>query len=188
MKKTETYEKHIYCLEGNWNINPRSNQSIKPILELLNTASGVKYIYRKCNTKDELLEYLRQFTFKRYQNYTILYLAFHGRKNRILTGKEYTTLKEIADVLDGKLDNKIIHFGSCLTLGASETNINNFINKTSCLFISGYKKTVDYIDSTAFELSYLNVLQKYSLYSKIKNIITKDFFSMKEKFDFNLYK
>lgn len=24
--------KFIYCLEGNWNKNPRSNQSIKPML------------------------------------------------------------------------------------------------------------------------------------------------------------
>ena len=117
---------------------------------------GVKYIYRKCNTKDELLEYLRQFTFKRYQNYTILYLAFHGRKNRIFTGKEYTTLKEIADVLGGKLDNKIIHFGSCLTLGVDELKINDFIEKTKCKFISGYKQNVDYIASTAFELLYFD--------------------------------
>jgi len=186
MSKSETPEKYIYCLEGNWNKNPRSNQSIKPILELLNTTSGVKYIYRKCNSKDELLEYLRQYTFKRYQNYTILYLAFHGRKNRIFTGKEYTTLKEIADVLDGKLDNKIIHFGSCLTLGTDETKITDFINRTDCLFISGYKKAVDYIDSTAFELLYLNVLQRCFSYSKIKAKISKNFHTLAEVLCFDI--
>ena len=47
MRKTEISEKHIYCLEGNWNKNPRNSQSVKPILELLNTSVGVKYIYRK---------------------------------------------------------------------------------------------------------------------------------------------
>ena len=39
--------KFIYCLEGNWNKNPRSNQSIKPMLDLLYTFSKVKYIYHK---------------------------------------------------------------------------------------------------------------------------------------------
>lgn len=180
MRKTETTEKHIYCLEGNWTKNPRSNQSIKPILELLNTSLGVKYIYRKCNTKDEFVEYLRQYTFKRYCNYTILYIAFHGRINRIYVGKEYITLKEIANVLDGKLAGKIIHFGSCSTLGTTETKITDFITQTGCHFISGFKKKVGYIDSTAFDLLYLEVLQRYNSYAKIKSKITKSFHTLAE--------
>lgn len=188
MRKTEISEKHIYCLEGNWNKNPRNSQSVKPILELLNTSLGVKYIYRKCNTKDELMEYLRQYTFKRYQNYTILYLAFHGRSNCIFTGKECTTLKDIAEVLDGKLNNKIIHIGSCLTLGAREAKITDFINRTDCLFISGYKKTVDYIGSTAFELLFFEILQKYSLVNNVEKKIESELAFLKKKFDFRIYK
>lgn len=180
MKTIETTSKHIYCLEGNWTKNPRSNQSIKPILELLNTTLGVKYIYRKCNTKDELVEYLRQYTFKRYQNYTILYLAFHGRKNELCLGGERITLNEIANTLDGKLTGKIIHFGSCLTLGTTENKITDFRNKTECLFISGFKKTVGYIDSTAFDLIYLGLLQHYYSYAKIKSKITKSFHTLAE--------
>ena len=180
MGKTETFQKHIYCLEGNWNKNPRSNQSIKPILELLNTTLGVKYIYRKCNTKDEFLECLRQYTFKRYQNYTILYLAFHGRINRIRIDNEFITLKEIADVVEGKLMGKIVHFGSCSTLGTTESKIADFSTRTECLFISGYRKTVGYIDSTAFDLLYLEVLQNYYSYTKIKSKITKSFHTLAE--------
>lgn len=186
MRKTEISEKHIYCLEGNWNKNPRNSQSVKPILELLNTSVGVKYIYRKCNTKEELMEYLRQYTFKRYQNYTILYLAFHGRKNCIFTGNESITLKEIADVLDGELNNRIIHFGSCLTLGTNETKIAYFINRTGCLFISGYKKTVGYIDSTAFELLYLNVLQECCSAQKIRLKLLKRFSTVVNLFGFEI--
>ena len=180
MKTIEPTSKHIYCLEGNWTKNPRSNQSIKPILELLNTSLGVKYIYRKCNKKDELVEFLRQYTFKRYQNYTILYLAFHGRKNQIWVGKEHITLNEIANVLEGKLTGKIIHFGTCLTLGTTENKITDFINKTECLFISGFKKSIDYIESTAFDLIYLGLLQHYNSYSKIKSKITKSLHTLAE--------
>ena len=100
-------EKHIYCLEGNWNKHPNNNQSIKPILELLNNSCQIKYIYRKCNTKEEFLEGLRKFTFKRYSNYTILYIAFHGRKNKVLVGSEHVTLKEISSVLNGRLEGKM---------------------------------------------------------------------------------
>jgi len=97
----ETKQRYIYCLEGNWNKHPHRNQSIKPILDLLFTFSKIKYIYRKCSTKEDFIKGLQAFTQKRYSNYTVLYIAYHGRKNRIYFGKEFITLKEIADVLEG---------------------------------------------------------------------------------------
>lgn len=170
----ETKQRYIYCLEGNWNKHPHRNQSIKPILDLLFTFSKIKYIYRKCSTKEDFIKGLQAFTQERYSNYTVLYIAYHGRKNRICFGKEYVTLKEIADVLEGKLNGKIVHFGSCSTLNITERNIMDFINRTGCSFVSGYKKDVPYIESSAFELLYFNVLNTYRTYTTIKkNIISK---------------
>ena len=147
--------KFIYCLEGNWNKNPRSNQSIKPMLDLLYT-------------------------------YAILYIAYHGRKICICFGNEYITLKEIANLLEGKLRGIIVHFGSCSTLNTTQTNITNFITRTECSFISGYKKDVEYIDSTAFELVYFYIIQKYDSSKKIKSVITKRYFTIMNKIHFNV--
>lgn len=172
--------KNIYCLEGNWNNHPNSKQSIRPILDLLNTTYKVKYIYKKCLTKNDFLLHLEKFTYKRYKNYPILYLAFHGRRNKILIGNEYITLKEISNVLEGKLAGKFVHFGSCSTLGTSERNISSFISNTKCDFLSGYLKDVDYIESTAFELLFFELLQKYTFAKKVENIISKKYYSMKK--------
>ena len=171
MARAETTQRYIYCLEGNWNKHPHSNQSIRPILDLLFTFSKAKYIYRKCPTKEEFIKGLQAFTQKRYSNYTVLYIAYHGRKNRIYFGKEYITLKEIADVLEGKLNGKIVHLGSCSTLNTTERNITDFINRTGCSFVSGYKKDVPYIESSAFELLYFNILNTYRTYTAIKKNI-----------------
>lgn len=157
------YERNIYCLEGNWNKNPRSSESVKPMLELLRTFSGIKYIYRKCNTQEEFFYYLEKFTTKTYKNYPILYLAFHGLTNRIIVENQYITLKEIATALESKLEGKIVHFGSCSTLRTREKNIQHFI--------SGYRKDVDYIDACAFELLYFDLLQKYKSARKIDSEI-----------------
>lgn len=173
MSNTKTYEKYIYCLEGNWNKNPKSHQSVKPMLELLRTFSGVKYIYHKCNTKEEFFYRLQQFTKGTYKNYTVLYLAFHGRTNRIIVENQFITLKDIAMALEGKLANKIVHFGSCSTLRTSEKNIQYFISTTNCQFISGYRKDVDFIASTAFELLYFDLLQKYKSVRKIDSELLK---------------
>lgn len=167
MSNTKTYEKYIYCLEGNWNKNPKSHQSVKPMLELLRTFSGVKYIYHKCNTKEEFFYRLQQFTKGTYKNYSVLYLAFHGRTNRIIVENQFIRLKDISMALEGELADKIVHFGSCSTLRTSEKNIQNFITTTNCRFISGYRKDVDYIDACAFELLYLDLLQKNKSVRKI---------------------
>lgn len=167
-------QRYIFCLEGNWNKHPHSNQSIRPILDLLFTFSKIKYIYRKCTTKEDFIKGLKSFTQKRYFNYTILYIAYHGRKNRIYFGNEYLTLKDIANVLENKLNGKIVHFGSCSTLNTSETNITNFINRTGCTWVSGYKKDVPYIESSAFELLYFNALITFKTQKAIKtNTINK---------------
>lgn len=166
MSDTNIYERNIYCLEGNWNKNPRSHQSVKPMLELLRTFSGIKYIYHKCETKEDFFKRLQQFTKGTYKNYPILYLAFHGRTNRIIVENQYITLKEIATALEGKLADKFVHFGSCSTLRTSEKNIQHFISTTNCQFISGYCKDVDYIHACAFELLYFDFLQKFICINK----------------------
>lgn len=143
------------------------------MLELLRTFSDVKYIYHKCNTKEEFFYYLQQFTKRTYKNYSVLYLAFHGCTNRIIVENRCITLKEIATALDGKLADKIVHFGSCSTLRTSEKNIQYFIATTNCQLISGYRKFVDYIDACAFELLYFDLLQKYKSVKKIDSEIFK---------------
>lgn len=186
MKSTATQEKFIYCLEGNWNKHPKSNQSIKPILDLLYSFSKVKYIYHKCPTKEDFIKGLETFTQKRYSNYTVLYIAYHGCRNRICFGNEYITLKEIANVLEGKLNGKIIHFGSCSTLNTSEKNITDFITRTGCSFISGYKKDVEYINSAAFELGYFDSLQHHKSINKIWKQMLASYFPLVANLHFTI--
>lgn len=145
-------QRNIYCIEGNWNSNPRSRQSIRPILDILYHSCNIKYVYRKCNTKAEFFKVLRQFTFSRYKNYSILYIAFHGKPDGICIGKEFVTLADISSVLEGCLTDCIVHFGSCGTLRVKRLLIDDFLTGTGALMISGYRKQVDFVESTAWEM------------------------------------
>lgn len=156
-------QRNIYCIEGNWNTNPRNKQSIRPILDILYRSCGIKYVYRRTNTKDDFLEALRQFTFSRYKNYSILYIAFHGKPNGICIGGEFVTLAEISAVLEGCLTDCIVHFGSCSTLRVKRLVINDFLIKTGVALVSGYRRQVDFIDSTAWEMIWLQSLQRNSM-------------------------
>ncbi len=155
MKKPQ----YIYCLEGNWNTNPRSRQSVRPILELLHHSYyRIKYVYRRCNTKAEFFEYIRQYTFRRYDNYTVLYIAFHGRPNKIVVGREEVALSEIADVLEGYLSGRVVHFGSCSTLRTKRSNIDDFLRRTKADVLSGYRQNVDFVEASALEMTLLKKL------------------------------
>ena len=88
----------------------------------------------------------------RYRNYTILYIAFHGRPNKIQIGRDLVTLREIADVLEGHLAHRIVYFGSCGTMRTKHANIDDFLHRTKADILAGYRKDVDFIQATAWEL------------------------------------
>lgn len=148
-------QRHIYCIEGNWTTNRRSKQSVRPILEILYHTCGIKYIYWKCDTREEFFEALRRYTFSRYKNYSILYIAFHGRPNGICIGNDFVTLAEIAGVLEGHLTERIAYFGSCSTLRTKRVNIDQFLTITGAELICGYRKQVDFVEATAWEMCFL---------------------------------
>jgi len=94
--------------------------------------------------------------------------------------------KDIADALEGKLSGKIVHFGSCSTLRTSEANIADFINRTGCICVSGYKRKIDYVSSTAFDLIYFDILQQYTNIGTANKSINDQYVRLKAQLGFTL--
>ncbi len=83
--------KHVFCLEGLWDDNLKHASSIEPALELLSKHYQLKYIHKDCATIPEFEFYLGKWALKQYENYPILYLAFHGDEQSIqLSDGSYT--------------------------------------------------------------------------------------------------
>jgi hypothetical protein len=116
MRMAKTYRKNIFCLEGDWTKDLKNTQSIKSALDFLYHNIDIKYIHRNCATSEQMKYYLEKFTQKKYDSYTICYLAFHGKPNTLLVGKEIISLDELAEMVGDKLKYKIVHLGSCETL------------------------------------------------------------------------
>ncbi len=70
-------------------------------------------------------------------------------------------LEEIAEMLEGKAANKIIHFGSCETMYVMRRDLTRFLKKTGALAISGYENTIDFMPSTFLDLLYFQFCQQY---------------------------
>ncbi|MFP9118589.1 DUF6642 family protein [Flavobacterium sp. RNTU_13] len=159
MKIAKEYEKHIFCLEGNWEDDLRNKKSIKPTLTYLTDCFNIENIHRHCATKDEFEYYIDQYD--KYNEYSILYFAFHGNPNGISLGKDEITLDYIEEKCYGKLTNKIVHFGSCSSLNIKKSRIIEFINNTKALCVSGYKTDIDFNKSTVLDILYFEKCQHY---------------------------
>ena len=154
MKIAKEYHKDIFCLEGDWEKDLRIKMSIKSTLDYLNDCFSIKNIHRNCAVREQFIKYLKASTLKKYSRYSILYLAFHGDPNSILFGKDTITLNEISEICENKLTNRIVHFGSCSSLNLDKRILKRFINRTNALCVSGFKKKVDFNQSTVLDILY----------------------------------
>lgn len=160
MPKSRSHTKYIACLESLWDSNLEDRLNVKPILELLSTCRGIRHIYLTCNTIDELTFNLKRIPKRKY--YSILYLGFHGSAGKVyLADKSELGLDELANKMEDRFQNWIIHFGSCATVAAGDEMLTDFMQKTDVALIIGYNKNVDWIQSAALDMLIFDWLQEY---------------------------
>ena len=187
MKISKKYKKHIYCLEGDWQKDLRKQSTIHASLVFLETNCDIKYIHKHCGTSESLTYYLSQWKLKKYSNYSICYLAFHGFEGGVLVGKNEVKLDEIAEILKDSCKDKIIFFGSCLVLQTERSKINDFLQKTGALCVCGYKVSVDFLASSVFEMLVMDMFQQYKDISCVQRDIDKYYSTLAKELDFKIY-
>lgn len=170
--------KGIFCLEGEWSHDLKRPSSVKPILELLASMDPYPpFIHRGIGTRPEFEYYLRKWAQRQYRDYPILYLAFHAREGTVVIGDQRRgttnnlTLAQLATLLEGKCAHRLIHIGGCESVKGDERHLQRFLRKTGALAVSGYTKDVFWMQSTAFEVLFLETLQDLSLTIKGANAI-----------------
>jgi hypothetical protein len=158
--------KHIYCLEGDWWGDPRQPSTVRPIFELLAQAyPSLRYVHRSIGTREEFDHALDGWTQRKHAEFSILYLAFHGNPNLLFVGdrrrsKGRVTLEAVADRLEGRCKDRLIHFGSCKTLHCSPRNLGTFLKRTKALAVSGYRTDINWLLSASFEVYLLGAMQE----------------------------
>ena len=152
--------KGIYCLEGDRLGEP----TVEPVLRLLETVRdlGVPSLHNDVATRGELEFRLRQWAQPEFARHPILYLAFDGQPGEIelAPGEGSFGLRELAALLEGACQGRVIHFGSCATLELHGNTLNRFMRRTGALALFSYRSDVDRLSSCAFDLLLLDALQK----------------------------
>ena len=132
--------KGVYCLEGDGLGN---EATVEPVLRLLETVRdpGVRSLRIDVATRGELEFRLRQWAQPEFASHPILYLAFGGEPGEIelAPGEGSFGLRELAALLEGACDGRVIHFGSCATLDLHGNTLNRFMRRTGALALLSYR-------------------------------------------------
>lgn len=152
----------VFCLEGDWDDDLRDRSSVLPTLEMLDARHQCSYIHRDVATIDELEHYVVQRAKRRYEHYSVIFLAFHGQRGKIHLGRETVTLEQLGEVMDGRCAGTLIYFGSCSTTWVSIERLEEFRRQAGAAFVAGYRRDVDWVTSAAFEFILLQALSEYS--------------------------
>ncbi|ARN77562.1 hypothetical protein BST97_05920 [Nonlabens spongiae] len=157
-------DQFIYCLEVVPDLEKVETTPVVQILEDIALKQNVSSIYKTCDTIEGLQESLDALLYDdhNFEDYEIIYLVFPGEANSILINGYYYSIEEIAELFEGKMEGKIIHFANKKTLDLTDEESQYFLDITGARAISGYgalseSMTSAYtIDRVFFSLFYEN--------------------------------
>ena len=163
MAKTKDQKKGIFCLEGHW-WGVTGKTSVEPLLRFLETHAHYRAPYRHYDvgTREELDFYLKKWRGASFNDFPILYLSFHGDAGELYVGEgrdKSLSLEDLADRLDGACKGRVVHLGSCGTVGVHGHRLKRFCTRTGALAVCGFRNEVDWLKSAAFEMLVLGGLQ-----------------------------
>lgn len=131
------------------------------MLNWLKDAYDCEVIYRRFRTKSDLkyyLDYFRnhpeEFSDKKYD---IIYFACHGEKKGLGIEGKSIPLTILAKWAKGFFKDKVIHFSSCRTM-SNKIDSKHFKKDCQALMISGYKISVDALDSSIADIAIMKDL------------------------------
>jgi hypothetical protein len=138
---------------------------------------SVRYIFRTANTKEELRYCLTKFKQISNKNgdYCALFFSGHGSPGKIHFSKDTLSLRDLAnvanDVEERLFDGHLVHFDACSVVRNSDSELKEFINSTGALLVTGFGCDVDFIESLALEMIFIDYLSDYkqpnSAYNKV---------------------
>jgi hypothetical protein len=149
----------VFCLEGQWHRHLDVRGSVLPTLDLLERLGEIRFIHKDVATRDEFTYFLDRWLLRQYDEYRVGFFAMHGDRKRLdFSDHESMELDEITDLMRGRCDGKRLYFGSCSVMRSTDNDLLDFISDTGAALACGYTRTVNWVESAAFETILLDVL------------------------------
>lgn len=157
-------KKGIICFEtGEFAKHRTSDQfDALPLLQFMQKAMDIEFIYRQIATREELMFYLKKIGEQHFLNsYGVVYFSFHGAPETLCflqSGKSIITLDELGDIASqyNSFNGRHVHFSTCETLNCEVETIKRFKRQVKAKTVSGYTESVDSTAAFINELAYFH--------------------------------
>ena len=182
-------DKFVFCLEGIPDIEIASTTEVLKNLEQLALNQGISSIYKTCDSIEGLEESLNTLLYDDhdFKDYEIIYFVMPGERNTICLNDYYYSFEEIAELFEGKMRGKIIHFSNAKVLDLSAEEAQYFLNITGARAISGYGKVAHKLSSSALDKVFFYLCQELDDVVEIVEELHQKQYALCKLLDFRLY-
>ena len=182
-------DKFIFCLEAVRDLDVENTTAVVQQLEQLAFEQVINSIYKTCDTIEGLEESLSALLYDdhNFKDYEIIYLVMQGQENSICIHDYYYSLEEIAELFEGKLKGKIVHFANEKILDLSAEEAQYFIDITGARAISGYGAAFRNLSSIHLDKLFFHLCQDENDLVEIVEELHQKQYALCKLLDFRLY-
>lgn len=180
--------KFIFCLEAVDDVEVQGSADTINNLEQLAWDTGIDSIYQTCDTIEGLAESLEALIYAddNFKGYEIIYLIMPGEENNICINDYYYSLDEIAEIFEGKLKGKILHFANAKVLDLTPDESQYFLDITGAKAISGYGGT-NAMSSNLLDKAFFTLCQDEDDVTEVVEELHRKHYALCKMLDFRLY-
>ncbi len=179
----------IFCLEGVNDVEIDIVTDTQKKLEELTMDYGITSIHKTCDTIEDLENSLNALVLDdhNFKNYEIIYLVMTGEANSICLNDYYYSLQEIAEIFEGRLNDKILHFSNAKVLDLDEEEAQYFLDITGAKAISGYGYEFNGISSVNLDKVFFNLFNEDDDMFEVVEKLHQKHYKLCKLLDFRLY-
>jgi len=183
------YEKFIFCLEAVDDVDIDGTTEVVKNLEQLAFQQGIDSIYKTCDTIEGLEDSLNALLYDdhNFKNYEIIYLVMPGDGNNIRINNYYYSLEEIAEIFEGRMKGKILHFANSKILDLNEEEAQYFLDITGAKAISGYGEASLKVTSSGLDKAFFSLFEDDDEVIAVVEELHEKYYAVCKMLDFRLY-
>ena len=181
-------ESFIYCLEKVPDSEIEQKTEVLLSLEKLALRKEITSIYKSCDSIEGLEESIIELTKGdvNINSYDIIYFVLEGEGNNIVVNDYSYSLQEIAELFEGRMRGKLIHFANTKTLDITNEEARYLLDVTGARAISGYGE-LNYITSTILDFDFFSLYYEFDDIVDVYNELYDSHSTLCELLDFKLY-
>lgn len=183
-------EQFIFCLEAVADIDSLHTTEVVKALEEIALRHDVTSIYKTCDTIEGLEESLNTLLYDdhNFKDYEIIYLVMPGESNNIQINNYLYSIEEIAELFEGKMKGKVIHFANNKILDLSEEESQYFLDITGARAISGYGTHLKEIPSyRTLDIAFFSLFPEHHDLKELVEELFQKYYDLCKLLDFRLY-